>query len=991
MIAEVTFMLQLLGSSTFETNTTSESPMTVEKIAQIAIDLTGATDTWQSDEIMDEIYGNKSFVKWAMGLNLHNSRIIKKKISRNKYEIVDQGEDQCEADSSSEDNGKDIDLEATHNCTGIMQQKVVKRAIPRHFLIKPRGMTDEIYLYDLIGKMTPEMFAEFFQSCYDIIHNNNFALILFDTIIKRAGKNPIEYYSLLDKYDAHSQRMIDTITLPLIADAVKNLLAWVREEDLLKRHVEVGIGMRSLGLTIVSCDSKDIQRILNQLEYKLGTNIQFPNLWLWNVDFSQDESPFSHIHHRILHYLTKVRFDSCIFKNGVFSIIKRESTNRKALTADEYRFLERIEQLRINGCGIRGIDDSLKLLTELRMFNLRGFEFEDVPAPIYQMKKLTTLKLRTGNLYDITDDIRNLTELETFALSQNKFKSIPVPVTKMGSIVELAIGWNRITKISNTMENMKNLSTLILENNSINADHCCEDLGLPRLRILSMKNCMLNKLPKFVQSLTGLKELICSKNMIAVLDNKLHTYLKELEALVIPLNSFTRIPITICSMKKLQVLVIGCNIPNRTMNIDTFDPPTGLIRLGLQSCESNKGIPDWIFKLDRLSKLTMTDCNIVTVPSEIAKLKNLTIVKLLKCNFSKFPEELIKLSELRLLHLGRNPGIKTIPPSISRLKKLEKLIMYECGLIGKLSTELCELLKLEYLNISSNFITEIPPEIENLKMVKTLDAHGNPNMMKLPASIGNMHSLTILKVSDCDLEGIPETIGNLKFLEGLDIGMNKRVMKLPETIGCLSRLWKLNCNGMGLTTTIQRSQATFRNIDNRFTVEKPIPDTFFDLHALHEVDFSCNNKLRTISNLLVKLRCLNVLDMCKCGLNVLPSAIYNLPQLRDLKVGLNGISNISENIGNLKRLKVLRFYLNGLKSLPSSLRELHRLEVLDLKPNKFPYSYRNDLVKLGEYLSMYSLKIYIWSTDLPKNTNDYRQVIDDWKPKKSRPHGKYVE
>lgn len=952
MIASITFVLRLLSSTAMTTNKAPEIHMTVKEVAQIAVNLTGARDTWEADEIMDKIHKKDPFTKWIMSLNLHNCRI-----GSSKYEATDRkgyrDDDQCEVDSSTEENEKDMDSETRDSYTEKMGHRAVRGAIPSHFLTKSPEIEEDIFLYDLIAKMTPVMFAEFFQCCYDITHNSSFSSILLNTIMEKSEKDPLKYYSLLDSYDNREIQLMDEILPVSVVNAVKNLLSWVREEDLLQRCTEITIlGSSSpLGLTISSCDAKDIKRVFDQLECKIGSNIPFYHLWLWNIDFSQDESPFSYLPHNKISYISRIRFEDCIFKDRVFCVIKREVPDQQLnLTVDEQEFLMRIKQLRINKCQIRKIDPSLKLLSELVLFNIRCFEFESIPSVVCQMKKLTTLKLRNGNLCGISDEIRNLTDLKILTISRNRLESIPASVTKMENLVELIIGCNRITRITNTMKDMKSLRLLILDNNNINADECSTDLKLPNLKILSMKNCMLDKLPEFVNRLTSLRVLVCMMNEITTFNEKLHIHLNELEILVASPNNFTTMPSTIENMKNLTTLVIGCNIRGKTLDIDSFNPPLGLIKLRLYNSKSKRGIPDWVFKLHNLAELAMIKCNIETVPPEIAELKNLTKLKLTKCNLVGFPEEITKLTELKFLHLGLNPNIKRISPLINKLQKLETFIIYDSGLEDELCTEVSQLVRLEYINLSNNSLKSIPSEIGNMKFLKSIDMHCNRQLEELPDTISNMSSLVIIKATNCDLKYIPDAIGNLKLLEELNIGMNKRITKIPESIGCLYRLQRIRFNGMGLSTPIHQSQ-----------IENAIPNSFFNLNNLRELDLACNTKLRVFSKLSVKLRSLRKLDISKCGLKELPHEIFSLQQLQELKAGINGISVLSDDIKNLKHLKVLQLFNNHLKSLPQSLRYLNKLKVLDIRPNNFPQRYRNHLVNLVNDLRAHSLKVYSWS------------------------------
>lgn len=171
------------------------------------------------------------------------------------------------------------------------------------------------------------------------------------------------------------------------------------------------------------------------------------------------------------------------------------------------------------------------------------------------------------------------------------------------------------------------------------------------------------------------------------------------------------------------------------------------------------------------------------------------------------------------------------------------------------------------------------------------------NMKRLPAGLGKFVNLEVFAFACLEqLETLPEEIGNLRKLEELIIdngngcGMN---LRLPRSIGKLQNLRILRLYGA----------LDARDSGRRRTVES-LPDT------------------------LGNLRRLEVLDLGRNGLTVVPPAIARLSNLKTLRLEYNDLRALPAFVGNLPKLREISLDSNGRAVvLPASLSKLKGLKI----------------------------------------------------------------
>ncbi|XVE50572.1 hypothetical protein DITRI_Ditri01bG0173500 [Diplodiscus trichospermus] len=197
----------------------------------------------------------------------------------------------------------------------------------------------------------------------------------------------------------------------------------------------------------------------------------------------------------------------------------------------------------------------------------------------------------------------------------------------------------------------------------------------------------------------------------------------------------------------------------------------------------------------------------------------------------KFPENIFRLPNLKLLKLGHNNLILSLPKFnwSSHLEVLD--VPYAIFLARGLRESIGNLISLKHLDLQGCQISgSIPMALGNLShliylgtemelakvfnKLTSIDLSNNKFQGEIPKVIGKLSSLKGLKLSRNNLNGcIPTSIGNLINLEWLDFSSNKLLGTIPERLTNLTYLSVFNVSGNELHGQIPQGKQfnTFRN------------------------------------------------------------------------------------------------------------------------------------------------------------------------------------
>lgn len=352
--------------------------------------------------------------------------------------------------------------------------------------------------------------------------------------------------------------------------------------------------------------------------------------------------------------------------------------------------------------------------------------------------------------------------------------------------------------------------------------------------------------------------------------------------------------------------------------------------LSLSRCKLHGPIDSSLGRLRSLAVIRLS-WNIFSspMPEFFADFQNITILDLSGCQLQgRFPEKIFQREKLKYLDLSYNYDLRgslidfpqdgpletlilkftrfsgSLPNSVSNLRHLSTLDLYQCGLHGTLGSSLSNLTELAYLRLSKNNFTGPAPLFQVSK------------------------NLTYLDLSYNDLNGsIPPT-----YLQGLQ---NLDSIKLHH-----------NSFSGSIPSSLANTSSGVQELDlssNHF--EGPIPTSLFQRTELKILDLSYNNlpiiDVSTSNSSFLSFPNLVSFSAASCGLKTFPQFLSNQSQLQYLDLSKNQIhAVVPQWIWNLHFLDLSQNLLTDwekpLGDTSLLVLDLHSNQLLRLLPELVP-------------------------------------------------------
>ncbi|GKU93757.1 hypothetical protein SLEP1_g7324 [Rubroshorea leprosula] len=282
-----------------------------------------------------------------------------------------------------------------------------------------------------------------------------------------------------------------------------------------------------------------------------------------------------------------------------------------------------------------------------------------------------------------------------------------------------------------------------------------------------------------------------------------------------------RVPSWLFSLPSLSYLDLHDN--RLTRPIDHIEMPNIILQeVYLSNNEISGSISSFFFDLVNLSITDLSSTNLsgTITPNMLSRLEDLNDLDLSNNRLLSLGNNgtVVNYSFLKLLSLRFSScNIHKFP---SFLRKAESLLMLDISknkISGQIHKWRIEGMPLDYLNLSSNFLTGIYllalgyllivelrsnllqgslPILSTTWYFMYLIISGNNIAGEIPSSYCNLTSLRVLVLANNSLGGkIPECLGHLSDLSILDLGMNKFQGRIPNSFVKNSSLRTLKLNG----------------------------------------------------------------------------------------------------------------------------------------------------------------------------------------------------
>ncbi|KAG4913016.1 hypothetical protein GYH30_053043 [Glycine max] len=281
-------------------------------------------------------------------------------------------------------------------------------------------------------------------------------------------------------------------------------------------------------------------------------------------------------------------------------------------------------------------------------------------------------------------------------------------------------------------------------------------------------------------------------------------------------------------------------------------------------------------------------------------------------------------------------------PSLS----VTSINLQSLNLSGDISSSICDLPNLSYLNLADNIFNQpIPLHLSQCSSLETLNLSTNLIWGTIPSQISQFGSLRVLDLSRNHIEGnIPESIGSLKNLQVLNLGSNLLSGSVPAVFGNLTKLEVLDLSqNPYLVSEIPEDIGELGNLKQLLlqssSFQGGIPDSLVGIVSLTHLDLSENNLTGGVPKALPSsLKNLVSLDVSQNKLlGEFPSGICKGQGLINLGLHTNAFTgSIPTSIGECKSLERFQVQNNGFSGdFPLGLWSLPKIKLIRAENNRF--------------------------------------------------------
>ncbi|KAI5352530.1 hypothetical protein L3X38_005421 [Prunus dulcis] len=391
------------------------------------------------------------------------------------------------------------------------------------------------------------------------------------------------------------------------------------------------------------------------------------------------------------------------------------------------------------------------------------------------------------------------------------------------------------------------------------------------------------------------------------------------------------------SIGNLRTLV-HLNLLDSENLIELLNDVSGLTKSGnliLSGCLQLKELPS---NMVSLKELLLDGTAVKSLPESIFRFSKLEKLSLNQCKHLKgLPELIGKLHSLQEISLN-DSALENLPVSFGYLANLEKLSLLWCKSLTTIPDSIGNLSSLMEFHTYGSGIKELPVSMGSLSNLKELSTGHGQILCRLPDSIGGLNSLVVLKIDQTLITDLPHEIGALKSLEKLEMRKCGFLRSLPESIGSMRALTTIVITEADITQ-LPESIGMLENLTvlqlNRCKHLCKLPASIGQLNSLHRL-LMVETAVTELPESFGMLSCLMVLNMGKKHQKgeeteeinfMLPTSFSNLSLLYELHAGACNISSkIANDFEKLSSLEILNLGHNNFYSLPASLRDLSPLK-----------------------------------------------------------------
>lgn len=375
-------------------------------------------------------------------------------------------------------------------------------------------------------------------------------------------------------------------------------------------------------------------------------------------------------------------------------------------------------------------------LSSLVRLNLSSNQLKSLPAEISQMKRLKHLDCNSNLLETLPPELASMESLELLYLRRNKLRVLPeFPSCKL--LKELYVGENQIEVIG--AEHLKHLNSLL---------------------VLDLRDNKLKSIPDEMTLLQSLERLDLSNNDISGLPYSLgNLHLKFLALEGNPLRTIRREILNKGTQEVLKYL--------RSKITDDEPKQSDSVTDTAMTLPSQSRVN--VHAILTLKSLDYSDKQATSIPDEVfdaVKSNMITSVNFSKNQLCEIPKRIVEVKEtVSDVNLGFNK-FSFLTSELCMLQKLTFLDLRN-NILSSLPEEMGSLIKLQTINLSFNRFKIFPDVLYRLPALETILISNNQVGSVDPQQMRTMEKLMTLDLQNNDLLHIPPELGHCVSLRTL--------------------------------------------------------------------------------------------------------------------------------------------------------------------------------------------------------------------------------
>ncbi|EPB86553.1 hypothetical protein HMPREF1544_06627 [Mucor circinelloides 1006PhL] len=292
-----------------------------------------------------------------------------------------------------------------------------------------------------------------------------------------------------------------------------------------------------------------------------------------------------------------------------------------------------------------------------------------------------------------------------------------------------------------------------------------------------------------------------SKNLLMEIPVDFLQMCKNLKQLWLTNNDYYGLPLSIRFIPNLEHLNISGN-HIRDLQLARLEDLTTLRTLRAYN-NRLETLPSSFATFKHLTILFISNNSFTKFPQVICQISSLAYLDISFNKITSFPDEICNLTQLVGLFATANRLTGRLPPSFSKLEKLQELDLRQNQITDL--DELYLLPKLEVISMDYNAISVVNYNFQGLKQLKMSKNHLtqfnlHPYHLRNPDGTLKQHRclLTDLNLANCKLSSLPDDLFiSAVSLEHLILD-NNTLSILPSSVGSLTKLLRLSVQGNNL-------------------------------------------------------------------------------------------------------------------------------------------------------------------------------------------------